>query len=456
MHAVDEASKLFLIEDEPAVRRGGEQALRLADIPVRSFADAESALAVINSTQAELPCAVVCDVRLPGIDGMSLLKYLQQRDAELPVILMTGHGDIAMAVQAMREGAYDFLEKPFSSDRLVEVVQRARDKRALVVENRRLREVLQAGCTASLIGESTAIEAVRRLVAALAPAGVDILINGETGSGKEVLARAIHSASGRQGLFVAVNCGALPESVFESEIFGHEAGSFTGAGKRRIGKIEHAQGGTLFLDEIESMPLNLQVKLLRVLQEREVERLGGNQRIPVDLRVVAASKADLKIEAEAGRFRADLYYRLNVVAIDLPPLRARREDIPLLLAHFQRLAAARYGRPVRELSTVDVARWHEYEWPGNVRELKNVADRLCLGLDDGLPGNAAPQAGATETQSPSLAERVDAVEKQYIETALEASRGQVQGAADLLQLPKRTLHDKLHRYAIDPERFRKP
>lgn len=449
---MEDSAAVFLIDDEPVVRRGSEQALRLADITVRSFGDAEAALAALADPGTAPPCAFVCDIRLPGIDGMTLLKTLQVRDAELPVILITGHGDVSLAVQAMRAGAYDFLEKPFSSDRLVDVVRRALEKRALVSENRHLREALLSGGEAPLLGESAAMQGVRRLVAALAPAGVDILINGETGAGKEVVARAIHHASGRSGPFVAVNCGALPESVFESEIFGHEAGAFTGASKRRIGKMEFAQGGTLFLDEIESMPLNLQVKLLRVLQEREVERLGGNQRIAIDLRVVAASKVDLKSEAAAGRFRADLYYRLNVVAIDLPPLRARPEDIPLLLAHFLQLASARYGRPTAPAPVVDAARWCGYAWPGNVRELKNVAERLCLGLDDGLVSAAA----AGEASLAGLSERVDAVERQFIETALAASGGQVQAAAELLRLPKRTLHDKLHRHTIDPERFRKP
>ncbi len=231
---MEDSAAVFLIDDEPVVRRGSEHALRLADITVRSFGDAEAALAALADPGTAPPCAFVCDIRLPGIDGMTLLKTLQVRDAELPVILITGHGDVSLAVQAMRAGAYDFLEKPFSSDRLVDVVRRALEKRALVSENRHLREALLSGGEAPLLGESAAMQGVRRLVAALAPAGVDILINGETGAGKEVVARAIHHASGRSGPFVAVNCGALPESVFESEIFGHEAGAFTGASKRRI------------------------------------------------------------------------------------------------------------------------------------------------------------------------------------------------------------------------------
>ncbi len=436
---------VFLVEDDAAVRKGCEQALSIADIPVRAFADAEKLLAALATAT---PALVVSDVRLPGRDGLTLLRELRQYDRELPVLLMTGHGDVAMAVEAMREGAYDFIEKPFPSERLVAAVRSALEKRALLRENRQLRERL--GSASQIIGQSPAMQQVRQLVGTLAPTGVDILINGETGCGKEVVARAIHDASGRRGPFVAINCGALPETVFESELFGHEAGAFTGAGKRRIGRIEHANGGTLFLDEIESMPLNLQVKLLRVLQERSVERLGSNTAIPVDCRLVAASKSDLKAASTAGQFRADLYYRLNVVSIDLPPLRQRREDIALLMAQFLQDAATRYQRPAAAMTPADLARWTAHDWPGNVRELKNVADRWALGLPDGLaqPASAALPGG-------SLAEQVEAAEKAAIEKALQAADGNVARAAEALQLPKKTLYDKLTRHALVAEDFRR-
>lgn len=436
---------VFLVEDDPAVRMGSAQALSLAGLQVQSFADAESALAALAREQ---PGAVVSDVRLPGKDGIALLHELRQLDRELPVILVTGHGDVAMAVQAMRDGAHDFIEKPFSSEQLVRVTRQALEKRALLLENRRLKEALPSQDGLPVIGQSRAMQEVRRLIAALAPTDVDILINGETGCGKEVVARAIHSTSGRRGPFVAINCAALPESVFESEMFGHEAGAFTGAGKRRIGKIEYAHGGTLFLDEIESMPLNLQVKLLRALQERSIERLGGNTPVAVDCRVVAASKADLKALADAGGFRADLYYRLNVVSIDLPPLRQRREDIPLLMAHFLREAAARFGREVPLWDAADLAHWQAQDWPGNVRELKNAAERFCLGL-----GHQRPLADDHEPHL-SLAQRLDLVERRCIEEALRQSAGNVALAAEQLQLPKKTLYDKLARFAIAAEDFR--
>ncbi|WP_428827639.1 sigma-54-dependent transcriptional regulator [Azonexus sp. IMCC34842] len=436
---------VFLVEDDAAVRKGCEQALSIADIPVRGFADGESMLAALASAS---PALVVSDVRLPGRDGLTLLRELRQYDRELPVLLITGHGDVAMAVEAMREGAHDFIEKPFPSERLVAAVRSALEKRALIVENRQLKERLGHGIN-QIVGQSPAIQHIRRLVATLAPTGVDILINGETGSGKEVIARAIHEASGRRGPFVAINCGALPETVFESELFGHEAGAFTGAGKRRIGRIEHANGGTLFLDEIESMPLNLQVKLLRVLQERSVERLGSNTTTPVDCRLVAASKTDLKAASAAGQFRADLYYRLNVVSIDLPPLRERRDDIPLLIAQFLQEAALRYQRPPATWTPADLARWTAHDWPGNVRELKNVADRWALGLPDALTSSAAPAGSGL-----SLAEQVDAAEKRSIENALKSCAGNVAQTAELLQTPKKTLYDKLTKHGIVAERFR--
>ncbi len=440
---------VFLVEDDAAVRKGCEQALSLADIGVRGFADGESMLAALAAGN---PALVVSDVRLPGKDGLELLRDVRRIDRELPVLLMTGHGDVAMAVEAMREGAHDFIEKPFPSERLIAAVRSGMEKRALIVENRLLKERLAGqgeGGVARLVGQSPAIQRLRQLVGTLAPTGVDILINGETGAGKEVVARAIHDASGRRGAFVAINCGALPETVFESELFGHEAGAFTGAGKRRIGRIEHAGGGTLFLDEIESMPLNLQVKLLRVLQERSVERLGSNAAVPVDCRLVAASKADLKALSDAGQFRADLYYRLNVVSLDLPPLRQRRQDIPLLMAHFLHQAAARFQRPPASWTPADLARWTAHDWPGNVRELKNVAERWALGMPDALGGSEAAVAVAS-----SLAEQVDAAERRIIEGALGQTGGNVARAAELLQTPKKTLYDKLARYGIAPDSFR--
>ena len=434
---------VYLIEDDEAVVRACAQALKLADIDVRTFRNAEQALAALDE---ESPSAIVSDVRMPGMSGLELLDVVWQRDREIPVILITGHGDVSMAVQAMRAHAYDFIEKPFNSARLVDVVRRALERRALLQENRVLREQLGSMLEKPLIGASESIQRVASSIDSLAATDVDVLIHGETGTGKEVVAHALHTRSGRTGPFVALNCGALPESVFESEIFGHETGAFTGADRRRIGKIEHATDGTLFLDEIESMPLSLQVKLLRVLQERRIERLGSNVSIPVNCRLVAATKADLKRLAEQGAFRADLYYRLNVVTIELPPLRQRLNDIGPLMTYFLLQAARRFNRPAPAWDEQDLFRWQHHDWPGNVRELKAVAERLCLGVGDGLVGVAAPAV--------SLAARRENYERGLIREALRAARGNVAESAERLHLPKKTLYDKLARHHLDPDAFR--
>ena len=442
------AMTVLLVEDDPLVLLGAEQALTLAGITVRTATDAQTAIQLLSPSP---PDAVVSDIRLPGADGFELLRRVREWDQEVPVILMTGHGDIRMAVDAMHNGAYDFLEKPFSSDRLTEVVRRALEKRHLVVENRRLQALVAAQSVSDLIGHTPAIKEAKRRINALGPTQVDILIRGETGTGKEVVARALHRASGRRGPFVAINCGALPESIFESEMFGHEAGAFTGAARKRIGKLEYAQGGTVFLDEIESLPLSQQVKMLRVLQERRLERLGGNASVAIDCRFIAAAKEDLKLRSEQGSFRADLFYRLNVAHITLPPVRERREDIPLLMAHCIRLAADRYEVTPPVWSELQMARWQGQDWPGNVRELKNVADRLCLGLEG---DTASTVAGAED--SPALALQIEAFEKHLIVQALTAHGGNVTMAADHLKLPRKTLYDKVARHTIDPSLYRPP
>jgi len=437
---------VLLIEDDPIVMLGAAQALQLAGIETRQ---ATSVGAALQQFASEPAAAILSDVRLPDEDGFALLKRVRELDSEVPVILMTGHGDIRMAVEAMHLGAYDFLEKPFSSERLADVIRRALEKRGLVLENRRLQALVEAQHGQGLVGQTPAMIEVRRRVAALAPTQVDVLLRGETGTGKEVVARAIHDASGRTGPFVAINCGALPESIFESEMFGHEAGAFTGATRRRVGKLEHARGGTVLLDEIESLPMSQQVKLLRVLQERVIERLGGNESVRIDCRFIAAAKADLKALSDAGQFRHDLYYRLHVATIELPALRERRDDIPLLLAHCLRLSAERYHTTPPTLTPATLGRWMAHDWPGNVRELRNVAERLCLGLE---PAHERPEADAAA--APSLGTQMDAFEQRLLAQALSECQGNVSLAADRLQLPRKTLYDKIARHHIDPARFR--
>jgi len=447
---------VLLVDDDRAIRQAGSQTLELAGFTVETCDSGERALAWLGRAGGDPaggPWAgvVVSDVRMPQGDGLDLLRQLRQRDPELPVILITGHGDIAMAVTAMRAGAYDFIEKPYPAERLVETVRRALDQRRLVLENRTLRQEL-AGLTGGdcppIVGRTPAIERMRGVIAQVAATSADVLIWGETGTGKELVARALHGLSRRRvHRFVALNCGALAESIIESELFGHEAGAFTGAAKRRVGRIEYASKGTLFLDEIESMPLTLQVKLLRVLQERLIEPLGSNDQVPVDLRVVAATKVDLRQAVAEGRFRADLLYRLNVVTLAIPPLRERREDIPLLFHYFANQAAERFDREPPPLTPDLQRRLMLYGWPGNVRELRNAADRFVLGIDDGSEVvRAETQAAAGRRLS--LPEQVDLFEKSLIITELTNQHGNVKATLDALGLPRKTFYDKLRRYGL--------
>ncbi len=439
-----QALKVLIIEDDPDVRLGCEQALQLEGIPTLGAESAEAARPLIGP---DFRGVVVSDIRLPRMDGMTFLREIASIDPELPVVLITGHGDVSMAVQAMKDGAHDFIQKPFAPDHLVEVVRRALEKRRLILEVRDLRTQLAGRdqLEARLIGNNPGMERLRQLITGLANSAADVLIHGETGTGKEMVARCLHEASPRRkGNFVAINCGGLPETLFESEIFGHEAGAYTGAAKRRIGKIEYASGGTLFLDEIESMPMAMQIKLLRVLQERTLERLGSNTPIPVDCRIVAATKDDLRLLSDQGRFRADLYYRLSVANLSLPPLRERREDIPLLFQHFLLQAAARHERPVPLCDAARVRQLVGYQWPGNVRELRNVADRCVLGIEGGAP----PFGADVDTGTRPLSEMVDSFERALIADALRRHQGSLSRSAEALGMAKTTLHDKIRKYGL--------
>ena len=442
--------RVVFVEDDEDVRAGSAQALELAGFAVEPY---ESVEAARPHVAPGMPAVVVSDVRLPGTSGVAWQAELRRLDAELPVVLMTGHGDIAMAVQAMREGAYDFLEKPCSSEQLAAVVRRAADKRQLALEVASLKRQLESwpGIQATLLGHSAAMQRVRALVRTLAAAPADVVVYGETGTGKDLVARCLHEHSARrQGHFVPVNCAGLPESLVDSEIFGHEAGAFTGATRRRIGKFEHAHGGTLFLDEIEGMPLPVQAKLLRALQDRRIERLGSNQEVPVDCRVVAASKEDLRLASEQGRFRSDLYYRLGVAFIALPPLRERREDIPLLFEHFVLQAARRYEMPAPLVTPEILTLLMAHRWPGNVRELRNVADRYVLGLMDEeqarLLGEGAPAS--------SLPEQLEQIERVLVAEGLRRAHGDVGATASALGIAKQTLYDKLKRLRLDAATYR--
>ena len=438
---------IVYIEDSDDVRFACEQTLTLAGYRVISCCDAEHSFPLIQSLQNII---VLTDVRLPGISGLELLNYINEMDNKIPVILITGHGDVEMAVEAMRNGAFDFIEKPCSSDKLLSIIARAVEKRRLVLENQQLLANLQQENGPVLIGRSPQMQQLRKMILNVADTGADVLIYGETGCGKEVVARMLHHwSTRRQGQFVALNCAGLPETLFESEIFGHEAGAFTGAVKKRIGKIEHANGGTLFLDEIEGMPSGMQVKLLRVLQERTIERLGANQLIPVNCRVIAATKEDLLRRSEEHLFRLDLYYRLNVVNLNIPPLRQRREDIPELFYWFASQAAQKYNRPLPDISPMLLAWLQSQSWPGNVRELKHNAERFVLGLlthHQPVPMTQQEEGGLTAC--------IDAFEKKLIEDMLRQTEGQVSLTARLLQLPRKTLYDKLNKHQIQPQVYR--
>ena len=444
-----EGLRILLVEDDPIVRAGSEQAFQLADLNVEAFASAELARKHITPG---FPGIVVSDIRLPGMNGMELLLHIKSVDKDVPVILVTGHGDITMAVQAMRDGAYDFIEKPYSSEQLVDVARRALEARSLILEVHSLRRQLEGrkGIEATLLGKSPAMQEIRRLILDVADTGADVLIYGDTGTGKEMVARCLHDYSHRQkNNFVAVNCGAIPESIFESEMFGHESGSFTGASKRQVGKMEFAAKGTLFLDEIESLPMSLQVKLLRALQERKIERVGSNELVSVNVRIIAAAKMDLKELSDQQKFRADLYYRLNLIVLNLPPLSERREDIPELFEHFVLQAAARYNRAAPLVSGAQMHRLMAHSWPGNVRELRNIADRFVLGIlgnDDSIFQQAVPEE--------PLADLVRHFERALIEVELRKHRGNVGPICEALGLPKQTLYHKLQKYQLVAEEYK--
>jgi two-component system C4-dicarboxylate transport response regulator DctD len=440
---------VLYVEDDSAVRMGSTQALEIAGFEVRSFGSAEQAMAHIVPGFRGI---LLSDVKLPGMSGLQLLERSQRTDPDVPVILVTGHGDISMAVQAMRLGAYDFIEKPFSPEQLTDVVRRALEKRTLSLEVESLRaQVLSLGAIeAKLIGRSSIMRNLRRVVLDIASTNADVLITGETGTGKDLVAQCLHEYGKRKASpFVALNCGGIVETLFESDVFGHEAGSFAGASTRRIGKIERAKDGTLFLDEIEALPSNLQAKLLRTLQERTFERLGANESLPMACRLIASTKEDLLHPPPGAAFRADLYYRLSVAVLDIPPLRDRREDIPMLLSHFLMQAALRYERPVPEVPAARMRELMSHSWPGNLRELRNAADRLVLDL----PSRESDGLGERKA-NPSLDEQMASFERCLIEEALTASQGRAATASELLRIPKKTLYDKLKRLGLSSEDFR--
>jgi DNA-binding NtrC family response regulator len=448
-----EKKRILVVEDEEKLRRVIELHLTSAGFEVHQAATAEEALRIAD--RADL---VLTDLRLPGMNGLELLSLLRRQNAQATVIVMTAFGTIENAVEAMKLGATDFLLKPFSLDQLTAVMQKALEVHNLRAENRQLREELGRRYEIdNIIGRSAAMQEVFATVMRAAPTRATVLICGESGVGKDLIARAIHHYSPRRDRpFVKINCTAIPENLMESELFGFEKGAFTGAIQAKPGKFEQADTGTAFLDEIGDVPPSIQVKLLRVLQEREFERLGSNKTRQIDVRVVAATNQDLRAALEQGTFREDLYYRLNVVPLNIPPLRARKEDIPFLVEHFIRRLAPECGSPVESVTSAAMQKLLDYQWPGNVRELQNVIERslvLCAGvrLDaDDIRIEGGVRAPRTEGV-PFLPEgmTLEEYEHHLLREALRRAEGNKSQAARLLGLTRNALRYRLAQIGLD-------
>jgi DNA-binding NtrC family response regulator len=445
---------ILIVEDEDKLRRVLELQLKTAGFNVLQAGAAEDALKLAD--QADL---VLTDLRLPGMDGVALLSALQRQNSRTPVILMTAFGTVEAAVEAMKSGAADFILKPFSLDHLMTVIDKALEMRALRDENEKLREELgQRYQFDNIIGRSPAMQEIFATVARVAPTRATVLLCGESGVGKDLIARAIHHHSPRSSRpFVKINCTALPENLMESELFGYEKGAFTGANTTKPGKFEQADTGTVFLDEIGDVPPAIQVKLLRVLQEREFERLGSNKTRHIDVRVLAATNVDLRAALEEGRFREDLYYRLNVMPINIPPLRERKEDIPFLAEHFVSKLSGEIGSRAHAISEAAIQKLMTYHWPGNVRELENVIERsLVLAGGDTLePADIrldsaprAPRPAASEYGVPE-GMTLDEYEQAIIRDALKRANGNKSQAARLLGLTRNALRYRLSQMGLE-------
>jgi two-component system response regulator AtoC len=450
-------SRILVIDDEAGLRHTLTLLLREEGYDVVTAEDGEVGL---RQALADGPDLILCDIRMPRMDGLAFLDRYQEAGGSALVIMMSAYGTLDTAVEAMRRGAYDYISKPFNADEVLLTVRKAQEREQLRREVQRLREqVGELEGFENVVGRSAAMREVMELAARVAPYPSTVLITGESGTGKEALARSIHRLSPRaERPFVAVNCGAIPENLLESELFGHEKGAFTGADRTREGLVEEADGGTLFLDEIGELPLTLQVKLLRVLQERRLRRVGGSAERPVDVRVLAATARDLVEEVREGRFREDLFFRINVVHIHIPPLRARAEDIPLLAEHFVRRHAERLGMQAQPLSRELLATLARYSWPGNVRELENVLERAMI-LSGGAPAEEHlpthvrtglhPFPVRDDDSDLSVKRRLPALERELIMRALAQTEGNRTRAAEILELSVRALSYKIRDYGLE-------
>ncbi len=449
--------RVLIVDDEAGIRQALKQVLEYEDLEVRVAASGGEAISLYPEFKPNL---VFLDVKMAGLDGLETLSRLRDLDPRAQIVMISGHGTIATAVEATQRGAFDFLEKPLDTDRLLLTIRNALAHGELVGENARLREAAQTGY--QMVGESRALQAVRELITKVGPTAARVLITGENGTGKELVARALHEASPRRDqALVEVNCAAIPSELIESELFGHMKGSFTGAFADRAGKFEQADGGTLFLDEVGDMSLSAQAKLLRVLQEGVVTRIGGSKSIQVDVRVLAATNKDLESEIGEGRFREDLLYRLNVVPIEVPPLRERLEDVPALVAHFGEQLAASAGVPGKKFADEAIGRLQARSWPGNIRELRNAVERalilapgkLVAAADvDRLLPPADGGAGPFEPGRPHTFETFkQEAEKNFLAQQLREHDWNVSETARALKMPRSNLYKKIERYGLTRE-----
>ena len=440
-------ASILVVDDEPGVRSSVSGVLKDEGFDVDTVGSGEECLERVARTSFDV---IVLDIWLPGIDGLATLQRLRERHVDSQVVIISGHGNIESAVRAIKMGAFDFVEKPLSLEKTVLVVRNALRQRDLEAENRVLRARVDR--QQAMVGESAPMRYLREQVSMAAPTNGRVLIFGENGTGKELVARTVHEQSRRRnGPFVEVNCAAIPEELIESELFGHVKGAFTGAVADKPGRFEQANSGTIFLDEIGDMSLKTQAKVLRVLQEQVMERVGGTRRIGVDVRVLAATNKDLPVEIRAGRFREDLYFRLNVIPIFVPPLRDRAQDIPLLADHFMAMMAEEYGRRPKRLAPEAGARLQQYAWPGNVRELRNTIERLIIMVAGDtitaqdlafLGRDGAPTIPDTDPALP-LAEARDAFERDFILRALAAHQGNMSRTAEALGVERSNLYKKM-------------
>jgi two-component system nitrogen regulation response regulator NtrX len=468
-------ARILVIDDEPAIRESLRMILEYEDYQFLGAASGQEGVALV---QRERPDLVLLDIKMPGMDGMDVLRRLRALDDTLPVVMISGHGTTATAVDAIRSGAVDFLDKPLSSERVIVTLQNVLRQSALRSENRELKLAMESKY--EIVGKSPSLVKVLEAVQRAAPTSATVLLLGESGVGKELVARTVHRNSPRAGQrFVQVNCAAIPEELIESELFGHEKGSFTGATEKQVGKFEQADRGTIFLDEVGDMSPKTQAKVLRVLQEQEVERLGSARTIKVDVRVIAATNKNLEEAIQRGEFREDLYFRLNVIPIVVPPLRERREDIPRLVQHFGRMASDEHNLRAKRFEPDAMEALQRYRWRGNIRELRNTIERLVIMTDDDVVGfddlpaeirgaeaarpagdaavsiaaagtTAVTSGGATSQTSNTgtLREFKDAAERAYLVQKLRETNWNISKTADLIDTPRSNLYKKLEQYGI--------